>query len=44
MSATIPFPALLKRAEELKQTLTQFATTGNLKEDYEQVREEFFGL
>lgn len=44
MSATIPFPALLKRAEELKQSLTQFATTGNLKEDYEQVREEFFGL
>jgi hypothetical protein len=44
MSATIPFPALLKRAEELKQSLTEFATAGNLKEDYEQVREEFFGL
>src|ERR1044072_3597952 len=44
MSATIPFPALLKRAEELKQSITEFATTGNLKEDYEQVREEFFGL
>ncbi|MEW6131113.1 MAG: hypothetical protein AB1757_29045 [Acidobacteriota bacterium] len=44
MSATIPFPAMLKRAEELKQSLIQFATEGHLKEDYEQVREEFFGL
>jgi hypothetical protein len=34
----------LQRAEEFKRELIEFATTGHLKEDFQQQREQFFAL
>jgi hypothetical protein len=44
MSKDSPVVEKLKRAEEFKRELIEFATTGHLKEDFEQQREQFFEL
>lgn len=44
MSKESPISEKLQRAEELKGELIAFATTGHLKEDYQQQRELFFEL
>src|ERR1051325_11857795 len=44
MSNDSPTRERLQRAEECKRELIEFATTGHLKEDFEQQRERFFEL